>query len=96
MNMLDIALAVAAFATGLRAAWLWYRASKVQPDPNWPQELVAGLPLEPTEPTFTEIGWTSAVLTSMQVSASLNAKAAFWTAVSVVLAAVSAIAARLT
>jgi hypothetical protein len=96
MNMLDIALAVAAFATGLRAAWLWYRASKVQPDPNWPQEPVAGLPLEPAEPTFTEIGWTSAVLTSMQVSASLNAKAAFWTAVSVVLAAASAIAARLT
>ncbi len=92
----DVALAVAAFGTGLRAAWLWYRASKVQPDPNWPKEPVAGLPLEPAEPTFTQLGWTSAILTAMQVSASLNTKAAFWTAISVILGAASAIAARLT
>ena len=92
----DVALAVAAFGTGLRAAWLWYRASKVEPDPNWPKEPVAGSPLEPADPTLTEMSWTSAILTAMQVSASLNTKAAFWTAISVILGAASAIAARLT
>ena len=92
----DVALAVAAFGTGLRAAWLWYRASKVQPDPNWPKEPVAGLPLESADPTLSQMSWTSAILTAMQVSASLNTKAAFRTAISVILGAASAIAARLT
>ena len=92
----DVVLAVAAFGTGLRAAWLWYRASKVEPDPNWPKEPVADLPLEPADPTLSQMSWTSAILTAMQVSASLNTKAAFWTAISVILGAASAIAARLT
>ena len=92
----DVALAVAAFGTGLRAAWLWYRASKVEPDPNWPKEPVADLPLETADPTLSQMSWTSAVLTAMQLSASLNTKAAFWTAISVILGAASAIAARLT
>ena len=83
----DVALAVAAFGTGLRAAWLWYRASKVQPDPNWPKE---------PDPTLSQMNWTSAVLTAMQVSASLNTKAAFWTAISVILGAAATIAVRLT
>ena len=90
----DVALAVAAFGTGLRAAWLWYRASKVQPGPNWPKEPVAGLPLESADPTLGQM--YIAILTAMQVSALLNTKAAFWTAISVILGAASAIAARLT
>ncbi len=92
----DVALAVAAFGTGLRAARLWYRASKVQPDPNWPKEPVAGLPLESADPTLGQMSWTSAILTAMQVSASLNTTAAFWTAISVILGAPATIAARLT
>jgi hypothetical protein len=93
----DAALAIAAFGTGLRAAWLWYRASTVQPDLYWPKEPVAGLPLESAEPEpLSQVSWTSAILTAMQVAASLNTKAAFWTAISVILGAASAIAARLT
>jgi hypothetical protein len=54
------------------------------------------LPLESADPTLSQMSWTSAILTAMQVSASLNTKAAFWTAISVILGAAATIAARLT
>jgi len=77
-------LAVAALVTGLTAAWKWYAASKIQPKPNWR--------MEPVKPVLSNMGWTSANLEAFEKAGQLNAKAALWTAASVVLSALSAIA----
>jgi hypothetical protein len=79
-----MALAIAALITGLLAAWKWYTASWVQPKPNWRTE--------PVEPVLSNMGWTGATLEAFEKAGQLNAKAALWTAVSVVLSALSALA----
>jgi hypothetical protein len=83
MKAVIIALAGLALATGLKAAWEWYFASKVQPKPNWR--------VEPVVPTLAQMGWDNATLEAFEKAGQLNAKAALWTAASVVLSALSAI-----
>jgi hypothetical protein len=87
----SIGFAIATFAVGVRAARLWYLASVIQPDPEWPREPVMGLPLEPVEPTQSQQGWTMAILEALSKSAAFNARAAKWTAWAVGLGSVSAI-----
>ena len=87
MKLAGIALAGGARGTGLVAAWYWYRSSKVQVEPVWPQG-VFGL-VEPGETEGSQAGWITGTLTAYSKSADLNAKAALWTAGSVVLAAAS-------
>jgi hypothetical protein len=91
MKWINLALAVAAFATGMRAAWLWYQASLVVPDPNWPKDYATGMPFQPPDPALAQMGWTAALLGANQNSAALNARAAWWTAITVCLTAISAI-----
>ena len=86
-----IAFALAAFIVGLRAARLWYSAGRINPDPCWQKEPVTGLPFEPVDPTLSQMGWTSAILTAMDKSAALNARAAKWTAWAVLLSSVAAV-----
>jgi len=89
MKFAGIATAVAALISGLIAAWYWYRSSKVQIEPMWPQGSM-GL-VEPGDAEASQGGWIGGTLMAFSVSADLNSKAALWTAVSVVLAAISSI-----
>jgi hypothetical protein len=81
---ITMALAVAALVTGLIAAWKWYAASRIQPKPGWR--------MEPVEPVLSNMGWTSATLEAFDKAGHLNGRAALWTAASVVLSALSAVA----
>ena len=49
----SIILAIVAFAVGLRAAHLWYRASRVQVVPMWAQD---GR-IEPVDPSRAQAEW---------------------------------------
>jgi hypothetical protein len=82
------------FAAGLGAAgssawaaWLWYRASKVQVTPLW---VAAGS--EPADPQQSQQGWIVGLLTASTDSATLNARAARWTGAAVALTATRTIA----
>lgn len=83
----SVAAAVFAAATGLRAAWLWYRASKVTAKPDF-----GPTPFPPIDPSLGQMMWTGAILEAAAASGALNAQAARWTAIAVVLAAVQSLA----
>jgi len=89
MKVLGIGLAVLACITGVVAATYWYRSSKVPIDPIWPQGAF-GL-VEPGEREGSQEGWIAGMLQASARVAELNAKAALWTAGSVLLAAASGI-----
>jgi hypothetical protein len=89
MKVGGIVTAVAALIAGLIAAWYWYRSSKVQIEPMWPQGPM-GL-VEPGEVEASQGGWIGGTLLAFSASADLNSKAALWTAGSVVLAAISSV-----
>jgi hypothetical protein len=93
MKLATISVALAALVTGIIAAVYWYRSSRVQIVPDWP-EGAFGL-VEPGETRASDAGWTSGTLAAFSKSADLNAKAALWTAASVVLAALSSIMSQL-
>lgn len=76
-------LAIMAFAAGLRAAQLWYRASKVQFMPLWEKNGQ----IEPVDPHLSQAQWIVALLQTADKSGELNRSAALWTAWSVALSA---------
>lgn len=75
--------ALGAAVTGLRAAWLWYRASKVTARPDF-----GPTQFEPVDPTLTQMVWTGAILKAARASSELNAQAAGWTVAAVIFAAI--------
>lgn len=89
MKVAEIAIAILAFATGLVAAWYWYRASKITADPGWGPNGLA----EPGVHSAAQDAWIVAMLQSASESARLNKIAALWTAVTVALTGISSIAA---
>lgn len=76
----SIILAIVAFAVGLRAAHLWYRASRVQVVPMWAQD---GR-IEPVDPSRAQAEWIVAMLETATKSGDFNRRAAQWTAAAVV------------
>ena len=85
MKLAAIGLALAAFVAGLRSAWLWYRASRVQIIPMWEKD---GR-IEPVDPTMAHAEWIVALLETATKSGDLNRKAAAWTAATIALATLS-------
>ncbi|SDF26788.1 hypothetical protein SAMN04515659_0545 [Dyella sp. 333MFSha] len=78
-------LIVAALAcvTGLRAACLWWQASRIVANPVW----VA----EPGEAMASLQGWVFAMLEASSRSSRKNARAAIWTGISVGLSSLTAL-----
>ena len=95
MRWVSLIPAVAALGTGLWAAWLWYQSSLIVADPGWPKDQATGIPFAPVDPTLNQMGWTAALLKAGQDTAALNAKAARWTAITVVLTTVASVAGNL-
>jgi hypothetical protein len=85
MKVASTILAVFAFLTGLRAAYLWYRASRVQIIPMW---AVNGR-IEPVDPAQAQAEWTVAMLDMATKSGQLNQRGAIWTAIAVGLSTAS-------
>jgi hypothetical protein len=91
VKWVGVAFAIVALLTGLKAAWEWYKSSKITPDPGWGLDPTGTLPMQPADPMQAQMDWIVATLAAMRKASSLNATAACWTAVSVVLAGISAI-----
>ena len=89
MKVTGIGLAILACITGVVAAIYWYQSSKVPVDPMWPQGAV-GL-VEPGVREESQDGWIAGMLQASARAAELNAKAALWTAGSVLLGAAASI-----
>jgi hypothetical protein len=68
--ILALTFAGAGFIAGLRAAWLWWRASAEKPTISG--NLDAWRNIQDTE-------WIAALLTAAQASGKLNGQAAMWT-----------------
>lgn len=97
LNVFSILFAIAGMCTGLRSAWFWLMASRVEPDPAW-------------KGRAPEDGWTwdqmgeaeavqdrliFAMIEAQTKSAELNKVAALWTAITIVLGSFSAMLAAL-
>ena len=80
-----ILLALGCLGSGLKAAWLWYRASKVGVDPGWSANPL----MEPVDEDQKNSGWIAGIITSSSESADLNKHASLWTAASVMLGSIS-------
>jgi hypothetical protein len=84
MRSINIGLVIFTFITGTVAAVYWYRSSQISIRPTWS--------IEPGEHQLSQSGWVTGTLQAFSESAVLNAKAAIWTAVSVVLGTLSSVA----
>jgi hypothetical protein len=85
-TVVALALAAAVLGAGLRSADLWIKSSRVVATPYWVQ-------LGQIEPVngSGDTQWIVALLQASNESARLNAKAALWSAWTVILATLSAL-----
>jgi hypothetical protein len=90
MRCVSIVFAVFALITGLKAAHHWYAASEVTIDPGW----TSANP-EPVDEALKQLDWNVAIITAATESAKRNKVAARWTAVAVILGAISSVAGSL-
>lgn len=95
----SMALAIAALIVGLRAAWYWWKAGKIEIDPGWN----SGMPGDTRPPQPADLegigtidGWVNATMQTVTQGSALNKKAAKLTAYSVVLAGLSSVTGALT
>ncbi|MHC6051533.1 hypothetical protein ACYT84_07140 [Ralstonia solanacearum] len=72
-----VTLAALTTGVGLRAAHLWFQASKVPIVPYWANDPNA---IEPVDKYLSQLSWTTAIMQAYQQGAELNARAAAWTA----------------
>ena len=86
-SIASIALALVASATGIRSAWLWHRASRVQVMPMWETD---GR-IEPLDPTNAQAEWIVALLQTATKAGDLNRKAAVWTAATILLSTIASL-----
>jgi hypothetical protein len=93
-SMASIVLALVGLTVGLKAAYYWWKASKIEIDPGWNSGSSGDM--RPTEPADLEgmgslVGWVTATMAAVTASSDLNRKAAIWTAAAVMLGGVSGV-----
>lgn len=76
--------AMAALASGLVAAWYWYKSTTAKIDPGIRK-------MDDGRDAFRVMAWVESVMNTAATASDFNRKAALWTAASVLLAAISAI-----
>jgi len=81
MKLVSLTLALCGFVTGIVAAWIWHKASKVPISPE----------IVPDDPVYGTMVWAESTKTAFQKAGELNAKAAAWTALSVAINALAAV-----
>lgn len=87
MQIVSLAAAAAACGTGLRAAYLWWQASRIPVVPAWY--------VKPGEAEASMQGWIAALLEMSSKSGTQNAAAAVCTGVSVGLSGVASLSGTL-
>lgn len=92
---LQVACALLAFmgvCAGLYAAYLWWKASKLDIAPAWQLNLPSDYPETERDQLVQKniMGWVAGLMATARASSELNRKAALWTAWSVFLSALSA------
>ena len=85
LKVAAIGFAFAAFAAGLRSAWVWYCASRVQIVPMF----LENDQIQTVDPYSENVEWVIALLKTAQKAGRLNREAAAWTAVTIVLTTLS-------
>ncbi len=82
-----IGLSLGGFITGIRAAYLWWQSTRVPVDP------LNGDPnaIESGDSDFANLQWRAAQFRADQQIGRLNARAAGWTALAVVLGTLSSV-----
>jgi hypothetical protein len=75
-------LAVIAFGAGLSAAWYWFSSTQVGIDPSEYKN-------KEGQQFFQMMKWIKSVMDTSATVAQLNAKAAWWTAISVLASGLS-------
>ena len=78
-----------AVLAGLWAAWLWWKASRIEIHPD------EGIPGKQPSPAFAAIHAVSGAMKAWKAAGTLNSRAATWTAVSVVAQVVATVLGRL-
>jgi hypothetical protein len=91
MKCASIVLAVLACLAGLVAAWYWRESTKVQIDTGWGLP-GSGMLIEPINDTQKSLAWAVATIQAFNKASELSRTAALWTAGTVFLSALSAIA----
>ena len=76
MKILSIVLALAGGATGLIAAWRWYRSSRVSIDPGWGLP-GSGIAIEPVDPELKALDLQVATDLAFNQAGLPNASATF-------------------
>jgi hypothetical protein len=89
MNWSALVLALLGTITGVIAAWYWYRASRVKLAPAWETDIHGDV-------SGNMMSWVTGTMQAFKRSSDLNARAARWTAASVLLNALSAVIQLLT
>jgi HAMP domain-containing protein len=84
MKATSIVFAGAALGAGLYAAWLWYCSTTIKIDPALHK-------MDDGRDAFRMMEWIENVMKSTTEISHLNANAAIWTAITVVLGALSTV-----
>ena len=82
MKLCSILFALMGFATGSRAAFLWWKSSRIPDDPE----------IAPDDPVYGTMAQAEATKVAFKKAGKLNAKAAAWTAASVLANTLAAVA----
>lgn len=90
MKIFSFVLTIAAFITGLIAAYYWHRACKAGISPLWGEDGT-----EPADQHSSDMGWTVGIIQAFSESAKLNKTASMGTAVSVMLGTASTLVGQL-
>jgi len=97
MKICSILLALAAFGAGVTAAWYWYLSAKVDPKTGWDPPV--GDATKDSQVLLENLNaiavWIFAIKDALEEASRLNRNAAIWTAISVLLSALAALAGSL-
>jgi hypothetical protein len=83
LKIVTFILSAAGFLCGLRAAYLWWKASEYSVSPAWKLELPRDVPSKSENDVVHNniMGWVTGVMSAFKKSGDLNRRAAIWTAI---------------
>ena len=85
---MTLALALLSCLSGALAAYFWYRSAIVDPVPTWARSNPDPLN-EPVIKTLSQDGWIAGLIAAVAEGAKWNKRAAIWSAIAVMLTALS-------
>lgn len=84
MKILNVALSIAGFLSGVVSAYYWYVASTVTASPAWELEIRGDI-------NKNIMGWVAGNMIALKRSGDLNKRAALWTAATILISAIASL-----